>query len=130
MKVYPNQIRQFYANLANEDKTAQDLLKLRSVTLRKHGQVYKQLNAKFGDGTWETNVIFDKKDEEGDYELHWDFTFDGDPVEPRVDYLTLHKKIDIITRSTESKSKGIPTDLDMDDTLPQDVKDMLEGSEY
>jgi len=126
-KVFPGQIRSFYARLAAEDIDAVDQFKLKSVQLVKQGKPVKVLKAKFGDGTYTTSYIFDKKDEPGDYEVHWNFVFNGDRLEPQIDYITLQRKpnVEFGSQVTEEKVIREAPSLNEDDTIPQDVKDLM-----
>ena len=124
-KIFHNQIRQMYAKLAMEDGSAEDLVKLKSVELHSQGKLYKVLNASFAGGSWTTPVLFTKKERPGDYEVHWNFSFNGEPLDPQIEYITLQNLPSIHTGAKIEVEDVAGKDIEEDNTLPQEVKDLL-----
>ena len=118
-KIFPNEIKQFYAKLSSGDESAKDMLKLKQVALFKDGEIIRKLTAKDDDNVWRTNLSFNKKDKEGDYSVRWSFNFDGEDIGDYIEYITFQKSVKL-----DINVKDI-TDIDYDDTLPQDVKDLI-----
>ena len=124
-KIFPNQIKQMYAKLAMEDGSAEDLVKLKSVELHSQGKVQKVLNAEYADGVWTTGLLFRNEDRPGDYQVHWNFSFNGTPLDPQIEHLTLQAKPTIHTGSKTEVTDVANKELEEDQTLPEDVKELM-----
>ncbi len=124
MKTYPNKLCKFSASLDEADIEAKDLVKVKSVTLMKEGKIVRELQPGTADKGWTATHSFNKDDEAGTYEVHWDFIFNGDRIEPIIDYITLHKEIKF---SKNSIVEELISDLlPIDPTLPHDLQFLTE----
>lgn len=121
IKVYTNQPLTLKAKL--DDPEPADLVELKSLDIiNDDGDMVKSINAEKDDDEWFTTFVFPKTAEPGKYEARWTFSFNGEPFY-KVDYLDVTNKIEINTDIIPDVKEVIETTSD--DTLPQDVKDMM-----
>jgi len=122
MKTYPNKLNTFTAELDDSDAGALDLIKVKSVSLMKEGKVVRTLQPGRYTSGWIATHSFNKDDEAGTYEVHWDFSFNGQELEPQIDYIILQKEVKF------KKTIGItePVEYNIDPTLPHDLQFLTE----
>jgi hypothetical protein len=122
MKTYPNKLNTFTAQLDDSDSTAKDLVKVKSVTLMKEGEIVRQLQPGTADKGWIATHSFNKEDDSGTYEVHWDFTFNGEPLDPQIDYITLQKEVKF---KKDKIVEDVPS-YNSDPTLPHELQFLTE----
>lgn len=118
MKTYPNKLNRFSAQLDDSDREAKDLVKLQSITLMKEGKIVRELQPGSATNGWTATHSFNKDDEAGTYEVHWNFVFNGERLEPQIDYISLHKDIKFKRDAVvEEEAK-----FSVDPTLPHELQ--------
>ncbi len=119
MKTYPNKLNRFSAQLDDADLEAKDLVKLKSVTLMKEGEIVRELQPGTADKGWTATHSFNSDDPTGTYEVHWEFVFNGDRIEPQIDYISLHKEIKFKKNKTIEDTVA---NFSVDPTLPHELQ--------
>lgn len=106
IELYPNQLHQLTAEL--DDPKAADMLKLRALTLERNGVIVRTLQATKQGSAWVCPLALTSRDKEGDYQIKWQFVFNGEDMDPLIDFVTLKSKKSITFKrdsaSIESKN--------------------------
>ncbi len=120
MKTFPNKLIRFTSELDKADEDAMSLIKLKSVSLNHGGKIIKELSCNKEGMGWVAPYIFTKSSEAGDYQVQWNFTFNGESLAPQIDYITLQHKPDIHITHYDEPTKELE-----DKTLPIEMRGMF-----
>ena len=90
IELYPNQLHQLTAEL--DDPKAAEMLKLRSLTLERNGIIVRTLQATKKGSVWVCPFSLNMRDPEGDYQVKWQFAYNGEDMDPMIDFVTLKSK--------------------------------------
>ena len=118
MKTYPNKLNKFIAELDDSDIEAKELVKLKSVTLMKEGEIVRELQPGSATNGWTATHSFTNEDAPGTYEIHWDFSFNGNKLDPQIDYITLQKEV----KFKKDKLVEDKASFSEDPTLPHELQ--------